>query len=197
MTKTRYIETGMILSMTGLYFFSFFQRVAIPGSIFNDVQTEFAVSAADVTLLSAIYLFIYASLQPFAGYLADRYGGIRVVIISGILLFLGSVLFPSSRNLWELYISRGLVGLGASTMYLCLVKETDHYFKENFAPVFGLVCLLGYSGGLVATRPFRSLVEHIGWRDSCYYAAFATLIILIVTGIMKRKLGREEVSNRE
>ena len=88
----------MILSITGLYFFSFFQRVAVPGSIFNDIQTEFGISAADVTKLSAIYLFVYASMQPFAGYMADRFGGIRVVIVSGLLLCLGSILFPLSQG---------------------------------------------------------------------------------------------------
>ena len=75
-------EAAMILAMAGLYFFSFFQRVAIPGAIFNDIQTEFSISAEEVTRLSAIYLFVYAVMQPFAGLLADRFGGVRVVVVS-------------------------------------------------------------------------------------------------------------------
>ncbi len=184
----------MLLSITGLYFFSFFQRVAVPGSIFNDIQTEFAISAADVTKLSAIYLFVYAAMQPFAGYMADRFGGIRVVLVSGLLLCLGSILFPLSQGEWGLYLSRALVGLGASTMYLCMVKETDHYFGgKNFAPIFGLLCLLGYSGGLAGTRPFRMLVENIGWRNSCMTAAIATCVILLCSWILMRKVNRDEV----
>ncbi len=184
----------MLLSITGLYFFSFFQRVAVPGSIFNDIQAEFAISASDVTKLSAIYLFVYASMQPFAGYLADRFGGIRVVIVSGLLLCLGSVLFPLSQGEWGLYLSRAMVGLGASTMYLCMVKETDHYFGgKNFAPIFGLLCLLGYSGGLAGTKPFRMLVENVGWRNSCMTAAIATCIILLCSWILMRKVNRDEV----
>lgn len=187
-------EVGMVLSITGLYFFSFFQRVAVPGSIFNDIQTEFAISASDVTRLSAIYLFVYASMQPFAGYMADRFGGIRVVLVSGILLCLGSILFPLSHGEWGLYLSRALVGLGASTMYLCMVKETDHYFGgRNFAPIFGLLCLLGYSGGLVGTRPFRMLVEHVGWRNSCMTAAIITCAILLCSWLLMRKVNRDEV----
>jgi MFS family permease len=186
-------EIGMVLSITGLYFFSFFQRVAVPGSIFNDLQTEFAISASDVTRLSAIYLFVYASMQPFAGYLADRFGGIRVVIVSGLLLCLGSILFPLSQGEWGLYLSRALVGLGGSTMYLCMVKETDHYFGgKNFAPIFGLLCLLGYAGGLAGTKPFRILVENIGWRDSCMTAAVITGAILACGWILMRKVNREE-----
>jgi cyanate permease len=186
-------EAGMILSITGLYFFSFFQRVAVPGPIFNDIQTEFAISASGVTALSAIYLFVYATMQPFAGYLADRFGGIRVVLLSGILLCLGSILFPLSGGVWGLYLSRALVGVGASTMYLCLVKETDHYFGgKNFAMIFGLLCLLGYAGGLVGTRPFRMLVENIGWRNSCMTVAIATCCVLLVTWLMKYKVNRKD-----
>ncbi len=184
----------MLLAMAGLYFFSFFQRVAIPGSIFNELQSNYSASAATVTRLSAIYLFVYALMQPFAGYLADRFGGIKVVLFSGFLLCAGSALFPFSESVSELYLSRAIVGLGASAMYLCLVKETGNFFSsENFAPVFGLLCFIGYSGGLVGTRPFRSLVEHIGWKYSCLSAAVAACIILIFTWIMMKKAGHDKL----
>lgn len=186
-------EAGMILSVTGLYFFSFFQRVAVPGPIFNDIQSEFLISASGVTALSAIYLFVYAAMQPFAGYLADRFGGIRVVLLSGVLLCLGSILFPLSGGVWGLYLSRALVGVGASTMYLCLVKETDHYFGgKNFAMIFGLLCLLGYAGGLAGTRPFRLLVENIGWRNSCMAVGIATCCVLLAAWALKCKVNRKD-----
>ncbi len=179
----------MVLSIAGLYFFSFFQRVAVPGSIFNDIQSEMGISAPDVTRLGAIYLFIYASMQPFAGYLTDRFGGIKISLAGGLFLCAGSVLFPLSYSVWGLYMSRGLVGLGASVMYLCMVKETDHYFGgKNFATIFGFLCLLGYSGGLVATIPFRTLVEQIGWRNSSLTAAVPVCIILVFALLMKCKV---------
>ena len=191
-------EAAMILAMTGLYFFSFFQRVAVPGAIFNDIQTEFAVSAVEVTRLSAIYLFVYAVMQPFAGLLADRFGGVRVVVVSGILLCTGSLLFPMAQGEWGLYLSRALVGLGASAMYLCLVKESDLYFGgKNYAPILGFLCLLGYCGGLVGTRPFRLMVESIGWRNSCFLVAFATCVVLFLTWMIMQRIGRKYVPQKE
>ena len=191
-------EAAMILAMTGLYFFSFFQRVAIPGAIFNDIQVEFAVSAVEVIRLSAIYLFVYAVMQPFAGLLADRFGGVRVVVVSGILLCAGSLLFPMAQGEWGLYLSRALVGLGASAMYLCLVKESDLYFGgKNYAPILGFLCLLGYCGGLVGTRPFRLLVESIGWRNSCLIVAAASCIVLLLTWLIMQRIGRKYVPQKE
>ena len=188
----------MVLAITGLYFFSFFQRVAIPGSLFNDLQSEFMMSAAEITKLSAIYLFVYAAMQPFAGHMADRLGGIKVTLVSGILLVIGSTLFPLAEGKWGLYGSRALVGLGASTMYLCMVKETDRYFsKRNFAPIFGILCVLGYTGGLLGTRPFRMLVEEFGWRHACMAIAVATAAALIVAWQLMRKTVREKEAHSD
>ncbi len=198
MHNKRKYEVAMVLGMAGLYFFSFFQRVAIPGTIFNELQSQYSISAAAVTRLSAIYLFVYASMQVFAGLLADRFGGIKVIIISGCLLFAGSLLFPFSEGQTELYLSRALVGLGASMMYLCIVKETDHYFRgKNFAPVFGLICFIGYSGGLVGTRPFRGLVEHTNWQTACIYVAAATFVVLVFCWIMMQKVSREDTVKKD
>jgi cyanate permease len=191
-------EAAMILAMAGLYFFSFFQRVAIPGAIFNDIQTEFSISATEVTRLSAIYLFVYAVMQPFAGLLADRFGGVRVVVVSGILLCVGSLLFPLSQGEWGLYMSRALVGLGASAMYLCLVKESDLYFGgKNFAPILGFLCLLGYCGGLAGTRPFRMMVEGMGWKNSCLIVAVASCLVLMLTWMIMQRIGRKYTPQKE
>jgi len=129
----------LLLLMSGLYFVSFFQRVAVPGTIFNELQRDFAASASAVTALGAIYLLIYASLQLFIGMLADRHGGVKITLICGLCLCIGSILFPLSNSLWVLYLSRALVGVGASGMYLCIIKETDTLFSaRNFAPLIGL-----------------------------------------------------------
>lgn len=166
--------------MSGLYFISFFQRVAIPGTLFNDLQIDFAASAAAITALSSIYLYVYSSLQLFVGMLADKYGGIKIILISGTLLFLGSMIFPLSNHLWALYLSRALVGLGASAMYLCIIKETDSLFgAKNFSMLLGIFCMIGYGGGLFATKPFRALVDLMGsWRIPLVIIAVACLVLI-------------------
>ncbi len=145
-------EIAMVLAVAGLYFFSFIQRVGIPGSIFNDLQSEMNLDAATVTRLGAIYLFIYAIAQPFVGVLADRFGGARVAMASGLLLVMGAALFPLSHSVVGLNFSRALVGLGGSAMFLCMFKEADHSFSgKHFTVVLGILSLIGYCGGLAGT----------------------------------------------
>jgi predicted MFS family arabinose efflux permease len=181
-TKSENRAFRLLLFMSGLYFISFFQRVAVPGSVFNELQSTFSAAASDITALSTIYLMVYAGMQMFIGFLTDRHGGIRVILVSGVLLFVGSLLFPLSDHLWMLYLSRALVGLGASGMYLCIIKETDILFRpERFAPLLGLFCTIGYGGGLCGTRPFRALVDWIGWRPALLIPAVLVAVLLVIT----------------
>lgn len=177
--KNQKAELALLISMAGLYFFSYFQRVAIPSSIFNEIQSGFGVSASAVTALSSIYLYIYAGMQLFIGLLVDRYGASKIILIFGAVLSLGSLIFPLSHSISTLYLSRALTGLGASAMYLCAVKETDRLFDtKNFAPVLGILCIIGYSGGLAGTSPFRKMVEQFGWRGSLLVIGTAGLVTL-------------------
>ena len=172
----------LLLLMSGLYFVSFFQRVAVPGTIFNDLQKDFATSASAITSLGAIYLLVYASLQLFIGMLADRHGGVKITLICGLFLCIGSVLFPLSNSLPILYLSRALVGIGASGMYLCIIKETDMLFNpKHFAPLLGLFCMIGYGGGLFGTRPFRGVVDMMGWRWALLLVAGVSVVFLVMT----------------
>ena len=157
--------------MAALYFFSYFQRIAIPGTIFNELQSNFALSAGGVAALGAIYLYIYTGMQIIAGVMADRFGARRVLLAGGALLAAGSILFPLAHTTALLYATRALVALGASLIYLCLVKEVDELFgAKNFILVLGICLFVGYTGGLFGTLPFERLTRSIGWRNSLLLA---------------------------
>ena len=185
--KNRKAELALLAAMAGLYFFSYFQRVAVPSSIFNEIQSGFGVSASAVTALSSIYLYVYAALQLFIGLVVDRYGAAKVILIFGLFLAAGSLLFPISGGISTLYLSRALIGFGASAMYLCSVKETDRLFNaRNFPVVFGIICIIGYSGGLAGTSPFRKMVECLGWQASLLIVGLASICTLAVAFVSWR-----------
>lgn len=178
--------------MALFYFFAYFQRVAVPGTIFNRLQADFDISAASVTALSSMFMCVYASTQLFVGMLADRYGGMKVLISGGVLFCIGAFMFPYSGTLPELFISRIITGLGTSCLYLSIVKETDNMFgKKNFSVMLGLIFFIGYSGGLAGTLPFERVVSVFGWRDSLKVIALISVLILLAI-ILVPKHGSEK-----
>lgn len=178
----------LLVCLSGVYFLSFFQRVAVPGTIFDRLQASFGLTAGGVTALGTIYLYLYGGLQPVAGYLADRWGAGRTLIASGGVLCLGSLLFPWATSVPLLYATRVLVGLGAAMIYVSLIKEVSALFSaRDFPLLVGLVIILGYSGGLFATYPFERLVQTTNWRTALTaVAGFGTASWLCAVRLLDR-----------
>lgn len=154
-------------AMVALYFFSFFLRTAIPGTIFDELQSDLQLSASAVTALGSIYLYIYAAMQLFVGLSADRYGGTKTLLVGSALMVVGAAWFPWATTRSELYFSRAVTGFGASFMYLCIIKELDLLFGHRRFPVaLGIALFFGYSGGIFAMLPFERIVAAYGWRIS-------------------------------
>ena len=200
MIWNRRSELLVVALMNVIYAFSYFQRVAVPGTIYNELQSAFAASAASVALLGGIYLYVYGGMQIFSGVLVDRFGPVRVIVVGGVLLGVGSILFPLSNTILQLYVTRALVGLGASLMYLSVVKELDISFNNrHFSALLSSSLFAGYAGGLMGTMPFEGAVRAFGWRPSLLAVGVACLAAVILAAaftwnILTKKISRSRAS---
>ncbi len=177
-----------LLGMIALYFFSYFQRMAVPGTVFNELQVDFKASAGAITALGALFLYVYGFWQIFAGMLADRYGGLRMLLIGGLLMTAGALVFPLAQSLSLLYTTRFLVAFGASFMYISLIKEIDTLFdRRHFAMLLSMTLFFGYSGGLVATLPLERSVAWFGWRNSFLGIGMLTAGVLLANFWLMKK----------
>lgn len=164
-----------------LYFVVNIHRVALPGQIFSELQTELKVSASAIAALGTSFMYIYAIIQLLVGVMVDRYGGMRVLALGGVVLSVGTLLFAFSTSYWMLFLSRGIVGLGCGCAYLSIVKECARLYRSRFTMVLGFVVLFGYSGGIAGTYPFVRIVNAYGWRAGML--GIAALGIFVVAGI--------------
>ncbi len=179
--KKYYVHLLLIALGIAFYFLSNVQRVAVPGPIFDTLQSELQLSAPYITSLGAAFMYVYAVTNLIAGVLIDRYGGIRVVAAGAIVFAIGSLLFPMSHSVWVLYLSRALVGLGAGTFYLSMVKEIKKCFADkNFGLIISIMMLIGYLGGIIAQAPFVICVSKIGWRSAMEIFGVAAFIFMVV-----------------
>ena len=185
-----------------LYSLSYFQRTAIPGTIFNQLQGEFGFSAVKIAGLSATFMYVYSIFQIISGMLADKYGGMRMVLPGGLLLGIGALLFPLTGDLWLLYLARLLAALGASTLYLSLMRETDRIFgHKNYALMLGVCYFVGYGGGMLGTWPLAAAMEFFSWQSILIAVAAAIIIFyaLFLCGfkfVQLPKIGASNISLR-
>ncbi len=190
---------GIILTLIFLgslfYFFANFQRIAIPGAVFDVLQHELSVSAPYITAFGAIFMYVYAFSQLINGVLVDRYGGLRVMMAGGVVLALGCLLFPLTSNLAIMYISRALMGVGGSMFYLSLIRELKDCFSDkNFGIAISVMLCIGYSGGIAANAPFVYAMQYINWREILLILAGVVIASVIIFALLCAKIKFPEIN---
>lgn len=170
----------LFVPLTLLYSTSYFQRTAIPGTIFNQLQHDLQISALQVSYIGASFIYIYSLSQLFIGYLVDRFGARKVVMLGGAVFCTGVIAFPLLKVPVLIYLARMIAGIGAGTMYLSLLRESDRLFgRENYSVMIGVVFVCGYAGGLFGTLPFERLTAAFPWRNVLLAAGILSLIFFI------------------
>jgi predicted MFS family arabinose efflux permease len=166
-------------AMAAIYFFSHLQRTAIPGTIFDELQTDLGLGAAGIAALGSMFTWIYGGMQVFAGLTVDAWGGRRALLLGAAAMAAGSMLFPLATSLPLLFAARALTGFGASFLYLSIIKELNLYFgAQHFPTTLGILLAVGYCGAMAATLPFERAVAAIGWRPALLAVAGLTIAAL-------------------
>ena len=89
----------LITIATLLYFFANIQRSAVPGAVFDLIQSDFLIDASKVTFLGAIFCYVYAFVQLIVGLMVDKIGGFRVIVIGCVIFSIGALIFPLANTL--------------------------------------------------------------------------------------------------
>jgi MFS family permease len=131
---------------------------------------------------------VSALLSPLVGRLMDRRGP-RFVIEMGVLLTAAGLLTATLiEKPWQLYATLGvLVGGGANCMTFTAQSQ---YLPNWFVRRRGLAISIAFSGagvGAIVLLPWlQSIIQHDGWRASCWTLGLLTLTILLPINLLVR-----------
>ena len=171
----------LIVPLLLLYATSYFQRTALPGTIVGTLQRDLGIDAEQMGLISAAFIYAYSIPQLAVGVLIDRFCGSRVVVFGGFILAAGALWMPFCHTLPTIYASRAVTGLGASAMYLSLIKECDRLFERKYyAMLIGIAYFFGYGGGVCGKLPFALLSQHYPWRHILIAAGGLTALFYLL-----------------
>ncbi len=127
-------------------------------SLFNQpIATKLNWNRDDVFMAYSIAIFSFAFATMFAGRLQDRKGP-RLVATIGILLYSGGLMLTSQvRELWQLYISYGIVaGAGVGFVYVCPLSTLVKWYPKRKGLITGIAVGAFGLGSLV----FKSAIEY-------------------------------------
>lgn len=169
-------STIVFIVVMAAYTLSFFQRFA-PASIAQDLALAFDTTAASLGILAATYFYVYTLMQVPTGVLVDTLGPRRILLIGGVISFVGSLWFGLAPDLSQALIGRTLVGLGVSVTFIAMLKIIALSFEEHrFASLTGLGVFVGNIGSVLAGVPLAFAASEIGWRSVFVAVAVASLV---------------------
>jgi sugar phosphate permease len=170
----------MVLVPASLYIFSWVHRVA-PAVVAADLMRAFAITAAELGNLAAIYPYMFAAMALAAGSLVDTLGPRWTIALGGATMGLGAGLFGLAPTFGVAFAGRLLVGLGASVMLIAWLSLAAAWFRpDEFATVSGWTQTTGNVGALLAASPLALLVDAVGWRHTFVVIGGITLVLAAV-----------------
>ncbi|MBM4330926.1 MAG: MFS transporter [Deltaproteobacteria bacterium] len=155
--------------------------------IFPSLLEEFKWPRDLTATMLSVHILVYGFTAPLTGYLVDRTGPRRTMVLGAVLLSLGLILSCFGNEFWHFWISFGLLaGTG-----LCLMGSVPfttvirNWFEKKRGLAFSLI--FAGSGGAFAFYPVIAwLIERSGWRNTFLIEGFILggvmipLVILIV-----------------
>jgi MFS family permease len=163
------------------------------------VQAEFSASRGEASLAFTMMMLGFGAGGVVVGRITDRFGIVRAMAITIVLLGIAYCLAGWSASLWQFIAAYLLIGLGTSAMFAPLMAEASHWFERYL----GLAVSIVASGNYIAGTVWPPLVtwgsERVGWRTThiaigIFCAVTMTLLLLLLRAQIGKDAGRDHVN---
>lgn len=148
------------------------------------IMSTFGWSRTQMGIIGSAFIWGFVLFKLPAGWLADRYGGMKTMV-GGILFWsLVTVFFPFTTTLFAMGALRLLLGIGEITYPPSQVKMIARWFPEKERPTVNGVCLAASSVGNLAATPLAAwLLVAYNWHRVFYI--FGVIGILWGLGVWR------------
>jgi MFS family permease len=136
-----------------------------------------------ISIAFALQWLATAFISPLVGWLGDRYGVRRTMLLGAYLFVMGMVLTGSMTRLWHFYLSFGILLAIPLTIYqVPLVAGGTVWFRTNLGLAMGILQAMQGLGTVVAIPLVSVLFAHVGlawtfWGPGLVGGALLLLLI--------------------
>lgn len=154
------------------------------GAFVIPMSEDFGWTRVTVSIAAFLGIFINGLTQPFLGNAFDRFGGRKVIVLSLVLLGLGTLALSLTFHILFLIILFGLVSgtaySGASPSVISALLA--RWFKRRRATALGMNGAGAALGGLVLIPLAIFIIEVGNWRLA--WAALGLIVLLVAVPLV-------------
>jgi len=190
--KTTNISRNYVLRITvvaALGGLLFGYDTAVIAGVIGYLQEKFNLSPALMGWAASSAIWGCVLGAALAGYLSDRYGRRKILIITGFLFFISAIGSAIADNLMNFVIARfvGGVGVGAASMLspLYISEIAPAKFRGRLVSIYQLAIVLGINmvyivNYLISTTGSNSWNINLGWRYMIGSEVIPAIIFIIL-----------------
>lgn len=163
-----------------------FHRMSLAAVKVN-LEDAFNITAVQYSNLSSAYFYAYAAMQIPAGILADVWGTRKTVFAGMLLMGISSVIYGLGPSYTVLFVARLFVGVGASVVFLSILKMQTLWFDESeFGTLTGITACISNIGGAISQAPLALMVAVLTWQMTFVSIGIFTVLMGIISFIVIR-----------
>ena len=188
------IAGGLVLA------FTFGSRQSF-GMYLEPISASMGWSVAVVSLALAVQSIFWGLGQPFFGWIADRFGTGRTLVLGSAIYAAGLFYASRMQTPEDAYLSLGLlVGLGAAGcgMPIVMTAVVRAFPKERHPLVMALTATGVSLGQFFVTPSARPIIDAFGWRNGllCLMGLIG-LVVLLAMVLRSRPVSRSRALEAE
>jgi len=189
-SSIRYPGWRVALAASGCVFVSFASLLVYTFSIFlKPVSQEFGWSREAASLAFGLAALGIAACSPVIGMLLDRYPARRIILpcmtVFGCAFASLARLTPHLWHLYTVFLVLGIVGNG--TAHLAFSRALTTWFFERRGTAFAVLMTGGAVGAMLLPPLAESLIQSLGWRNTCTVLGALVLAIGLPLGSRVRE----------
>ena len=153
----------------------------------SDPEGEFGWSMITIGSALMVYYLVGAVVAPMSGWLGDRYGARRMLLVVSVL-FGGSMVFVGTiSEPWQFFLTFGfLLALTQSICMVPMMATVSGWFRRRLGVGVGILWAAGGTGTAVLAPLMGYLISQIGWQYTFWIIGGAGGTILLLLTLVFR-----------
>jgi len=169
-----------LVALGGLFLDAFANSAL--GSALGPLTAQLGLSPREVGLLTASSAFVALIVNPFGGWLADRFGRVKPLIATKLIYIAGAIIAAVAVNFEMILAGRVLVGIAYGIDFSIAIALLAEYTPAKHRAKLNLwngVWYIAVIGNLLVTLLFSQLgIGQNIWRYSIASSGILALVIL-------------------
>ena len=161
----------VLLLLCAMYFITYLDRVNVSTAAAG-FSKEFELSKTQIGLVFSAFAYPYLVFQIIGGWVSDRFGSRRTLIVCGLIWASATVLTGLAGGLVSMLAARVLLGLGEGATFPAATSAMSRWIsaeRRGFAQ--GITHAASRVGNAAAPAAIVAIMAAYGWRQSFYFCA--------------------------